>query len=270
MSIAASVSATGLQAADIALQVTAHNLANQMSTAFKKKTAVLTNLVYEDIVTGGGGPVGQSQLGIPVLQAGAGVRVAATLADMRSGTPEPTKHKFDVYISGQGYLQVDLGNGVFGYTRAGNLKVDEDGLLRTAADYPLTDNITVDMTRYSDVIIDKSGVVYGVDATQVEDARHVELGRLTLWNFVNPQGLEAKEDTVFLQSPEAGTAFQGNPGFDNLGTILQGYAERSTVDGSMELVKAISIHRYSNANATLLRLAEDTDKQNLQQLSMGS
>ena len=267
MSTAAPVSATALQAADIMLQNSAHNLANVRTTSFNREDVVATNLVYEDIVTGGGGPVGQSALGIPSVQVGSGVRVAATLPSQRNGTPQPTKNQLDIYINGVGYLQVDLGNGLVGYTRAGNLKVDEDGLLRTAADYPLMDNITIDMTKYSSVIIDKSGRIYGVDPTQSEDSRHVELGQLTLWTFMNPQGLEKREDTIFIQSPEAGTSVSNNPGQDLFGTILQGYTETSTVDSSMELVNAISIQRYSNANATLLRLAQDMDKNNLQQIS---
>ena len=264
---AATVSATATQAADVMLQNSAHNLANARTTSFHRDDLVMTNLVYEDVVTGGGGPVGQSQLGIPHVQVGSGVRVAATLQSQHNGSPDPTKNQLDIYINGVGYLQVDLGNGLVGYTRAGNLKVDEDGLLRTAGDYPLMDNITIDMTKYSAVIIDKSGKVYGVDPTQAEDSRHVELGQLTLWTFMNPQGLERREDTIFIQSPEAGTSVSNNPGNDLFGTILQGYVERSTVDSSMELVNAINIQKYSNANATHLRLAQDMEKNNLQQIS---
>ena len=267
MSIAASVSATGIEASKIGLQVIAHNLANQQSTAFQRVTPSMTNLVYEDIVTGGGGPKGQTELGIPVLQAGAGVRVAATLADQRRGTPEPTQNQLDIYINGPGYLQVDLGNGLVGHTRAGNLKIDETGVLRTAADYPLMDNITIDMTVYSGVIIDKSGKVYGIDPAQVENARHVELGQINLWTFTNPQGLEAREDTIFIQSPEAGAATSNLPGIGNMGTIMQGYKERSTVEGSVELVRAIEIQQWSQSNATLLKIAEEMDKANLNQIA---
>jgi len=267
MSTASAVAATGIQAADIALQVNAHNLANQMSAGFRGKRAVTTNLVYQDLVSGAGGPVGAAELGIPTMQAGSGVRVAATLTDMKRGTPKPTKNQFDVYINGPGYLQVDLGGGRVGYTRAGHLKVDENGLLRTASDYPLMDNIQVDLTLYSNIIIDKSGRVFGVDPMQDGTARQQQLGQLTLWNFTNPQGLEDREDTVFIQSPEAGASIQGNPGENALGTILQGYVESSTVEGPIELVNAINIQRYSSSCATMLRLGEEMDRNNLHQIA---
>lgn len=267
MSEASAVAATALGAGDIALQVSAHNLSNQLSVGFQRKNPVTTNLVYQDVVAGTGGRVGEAELGIPTMQAGAGVRTAATLTDLRRGAPEPTKNQFDIYINGAGYFQVDLGNGMVGYTRAGHLKVDEDGLLRTATDYPLMDNITIDMTVYTSVIIDKAGRVFGVDPTQYGTARQVELGQLTLWNFMNPQGLEAKEDTLFIESPEAGASIQSNPGENSVGTLLQGYVERSNVDGPMELVNAVRIHRYSNSNATMLRLGEEMERNNLQQIA---
>ncbi len=263
---ASAVAATAMEAADIMLQNTAHNLANARTTAFHTDKVIGTNLVYEDVTTGGG-PVGQTDLGIPQVQVGAGVRIASSLKTMRNGVPEPTKNQLDIHIDGTGYLQIDLGNGMLGYTRAGHLKVDEYGILRTATDYPLMDNITVDLNKYSEVIIDKSGRVFGVDPSQYGTARHTQLGQLTLWSFANPQGLENKEDTIFIETPEAGASTQGIPGLNNLGKILQGYAERSTVDTSMTLVEAINIQQYSNAGATLLKLAEDMDKHNLQQIS---
>lgn len=262
--ISAHIAATGVQAGDQAMQVAADNLANQLSDAFKRVDGVFQNTIYQDITGSFGGPQGNRQnIGIPPLQSGTGVRMAGIMRDFRPGISEATKNKFDVYIAGEGFLQVDIGNDTTAYTRMGHLKVDSSGTLRTLTDYPLTDNIQIDLTKYKDFNITRDGKVVGVDLTD----NYTELGQITLWTFVNPAGLEAKEDTLFTWLPEAGQEVQGNPNDPGFGHLMQGYIERSNVNAPKELVNAVIAQRYSNANATLLRMAQDMEKVNISQIA---
>jgi flagellar basal-body rod protein FlgG len=150
-----------------------------------------------------------------------------------------------------------------GYTRLGHLKVDSTGTLRTITDYPLTDNITIDMTKYQRLEITREGKVLGLNSQNSYD----ELGQITLKNFINPAGLEAHEDTLFVATLESGDPISGNPGEPYFGELMQGYVERSNVDGSKELIKAVMAQRYGNANAALLRMAQDMEKVNISQIS---
>ena len=56
------------------------------------------------------------------------------------------------------------------------------------------------------------------------------VGQLELVNFINPAGLEAIGDTMFAETEASGDPMAGNPGEDNMGTILQGALEQSNVD----------------------------------------
>lgn len=264
--------ATGIDAAYTGLQTTASNLANTESTAYNRYQAVNSTLLYQDVITGHGGTVGHDSLTIPLKQAGAGVRTAAILRDMHKGMPKATKNPLDVCINGSGYVQVELGgaDGRYAYTRAGNLQLDETGVLRTATGYALSDNIVIDMSVYDSVLIDKSGRVFGVDPTQTGDARYQELGRITLWKFTNPQALEAMEDTLFMEGAESGTVSQGMPGEGGFGTIQQGYIEASNVSAPKELVNAVAIKQWSESCANVLRIAEEMAKTALHQIAQSA
>jgi flagellar basal-body rod protein FlgG len=262
--LAADIAATGIQVGDQALQISANNLANQMSDGFKKSDPVFTNIVYEKLVSTLSGTTNPGEeMGVPPLQAGTGVRLAGVSRDLRMGLSDPTKNKYDISINGEGYLQVDLGNNQTGYTRMGHLKLDDQGTLRTITDYPLMDNITIDSTQFVDFHIDKTGRVVGKDP----QGAYQEIGQLTLWNFVNPQGLEDREDTVYVSTPASGQATQGNPGESGFGTIMQGYIERSNVDGPRELVRAVVAHRYTTSNAAMLRMAQQMENDTVKQIS---
>lgn len=267
MAGAAETAATGLNAAYFMMEVNAHNLANQKTAAFGRTTVVNATLTYPHIISGTGGGIGQRALGVPTMQVGAGVRTAATLRDMKRGLPKPTGNSLDVYVNGPGYFRIDLGQGRFGYTRAGKLKLDEDGVLRTATDYALSDNITLNMAVYSSVLIDKSGRVFGVDNTQVGNARYQELGAITLWNFTNPQGLEPQEDTVLIEGSESGTVVQGTPGESGFGTIQQGYVEQSNVNPPAELIEAVSTQQMAKSLSSIISLAERTENDALDKIA---
>lgn len=265
MAYAASVSATTLQAADIALQVVAHNLSNQQSTAFQGSNVALTDLVYQDVISGSS--PSSEDASHSEFKVGSGVRVASTLRNMQRGLPEHTKNPLDLYINGSGYLRVKVEEGRFAYTRAGNLKIDEDGKLLTASNYEVDPGITIDMREYDSVLIDKSGRFFGVDPKQEGAARYVELGRLDLWRFRNPQGLLPREDTLFLETEASGDPQAGSPTENGFGGIMQGYIERSNVNAPMQLVKAISIKQWSDTGASIIQIAEKMEDNSLRQIS---
>jgi flagellar basal-body rod protein FlgG len=267
MFLAGHINAGAIEAAQRGMQVHAHNLANSMSDGFCRKTPVFTDVVYQSLVGPGGGRAMQNDdTGVPAMQAGTGTRVVAVQTNFQRGMMEPTKNKFDIAIQGPGFLQVDLGNNQVAYTRSGHLRLDEDGNLLTSTGYKLTDNIQVDLTRYKDMVIAKDGQILGV----LPDNTYDTLGQLTLWKFVNPGGLMQREDTLFTTTPNTGQATQANPGEAGFGDVMQGYIERSNVDGPMELVKAALMNRFLTSNSTMLKMDQETQKSMLQQISMAT
>ena len=58
-------------------------------------------------------------------------------ADMGAGTIEQTGRNLDVAVQGPGWIAVQSPEGSEAYTRAGDLRVDPNGQLTTAAGYPV-------------------------------------------------------------------------------------------------------------------------------------
>src|SRR5262249_23872354 len=66
-----------------------------------------------------------------------------------------------------------------------------------------------------------------------------QIGQLQLTQFQNPGGLTRIGDTTFVPSPASGNATTGDPGTNGLGTLSQGFLERSNVDLTSELINLI-------------------------------
>jgi flagellar hook protein FlgE len=116
-----SIPLSGLTASSTALATIANNLANQNTTGYKESRALFRDLFYQQIgQTGGGDPI----------QVGAGTTVGTVDTNFTDGSVNPTGVPTDVAITGDGFF-VTQRNGIETYTRAGDFKVDPDGLLST-------------------------------------------------------------------------------------------------------------------------------------------
>ncbi|WP_426806148.1 flagellar hook-basal body complex protein, partial [Stenotrophomonas sp. SrG] len=77
----------------------------------------------------------------------------------------------------------------------------------------------------------------------------VEIGALTLTDFVKPAGLQARGENLFLETTASGPAQTGNPGLNGLGSVVQGALEGSNVNVVDELVSMIETQRAYEMNA---------------------
>src|SRR3546814_9816841 len=77
------------------------------------------------------------------LQIGTGVRTVATERIHTQGNVKETGNPLDIAIQGNGFLQVEMPDGTFAYTRDGNLQKDQNGQLVTAGGYPIQPPINV-------------------------------------------------------------------------------------------------------------------------------
>ena len=76
-----------------------------------------------------------------------------------------------------------------------------------------------------------------------------EVGQITLTDFVNPAGLFAKGENLYLESGASGPAQAGTPGQAGLGLLQQGALESSNVNTVEELVAMIETQRAYEINA---------------------
>jgi flagellar basal-body rod protein FlgG len=80
---------------------------------------------------------------------------------------------------------------------------------------------------------------------------------------VNPAGLQAMGENLYLQTASSGTPSTNAPGNNGVGTLNQGYVETSNVNVVEELVNMIQTQRAYEINSKAIQ----TSDQMLQKLA---
>lgn len=252
------ISKTGLDAQQTQMDVIANNLANVNTNGFKRSRAIFEDLLYQNIRQPGAQSSQQTQLPSG-LQLGTGVRSVATERNFTQGNLQQTNNNKDVAIQGEGFFQVLLPDGSTAYTRDGSFQVDAQGQLVTASGYPIQPAILIPSDATS-LTVGRDGTV---SITQAGSAVASELGALQLATFINPAGLMAKGENLFVESSSSGNPNTATPGTNGSGTLAQGFVETSNVNVVEELVNMIQTQRAYEINSKSIT----TSDQMLQKLS---
>jgi len=256
--MAMNTAATGLEALSSKLDVTANNLANVNTVAFKRSRVNFEDLLYQirrqpgtENALGNITPAG--------IEVGTGVKVSSTELNFTPGSLEITNQQLDVAIEGNGFFKVqiypDMGPGGIGYTRAGNFFINANGemVLGNSNGFRLEPTITIPENATS-ITIGSDGKVM---VTTPTDAAPQEIGQITLSRFVNPQGLLAKGQNVYVETSASGPASDGNPTDEGFGSLLQGSLEASNVEPVRELVDMIQTQRSFELNSQAIQASDE-------------
>jgi flagellar basal-body rod protein FlgG len=250
---ALSIAATGMQAQQLNVEVISNNIANMNTTGFKRQRAEFQDLLYQNLERPG---VAASAAGniVPIgVQIGVGVRTGAVGRITEQGAISRTDNPTDLAISGRGYFQVLMPSGQTAYSRAGNFAVDADGQLVTSEGFLIQPAITVPREA-TGVSISRDGVVQATMQGQVDPQN---LGQLELAAFINPAGLEAMGDNLFLETPASGAAVVGAAGAPGFGTVMQGFLETSNVNAVEEISALIVAQRAYEMNARVISATDE-------------
>lgn len=251
------ISKTGLDAQQTKMATISNNLANASTTGYKRSRAVFEDMLYQNMRQVGAQSSQDTTLPSGMML-GTGVRVVATEKMFTQGNMTQTQKPLDIAIEGRGFLQVTMPDGTLAYTRDGSLQVDSQGQIVTASGFSLQPTIIVPENAKS-VTVGGDGTVSVV----TEDNQSTQVGTLTLADFVNPAGLQAMGQNLFVESTSSGTPQVGNPGTNGLGTLAQGFLESSNVNVVEELVNMIETQRAYEMNSKAI----STTDQMLQNLS---
>ena len=238
------VAKTGLDAQQTRMSVVSNNLANTSTTGFKRDRASFEDLLYQQVRQPGGASSAQTQLPSG-LQLGTGVRIVATSKNFDQGNQQQTGRALDVMVNGRGFFEVMMPDGTSAYTRDGSFQINAQGELVTNTGYPVQPGIQIPEGAQS-VTIGSDGTI---SAQMAGEAASVEIGSLTLTDFINPAGLQAKGENLFLETMASGPAQNGTPGLNGLGQVVQGALEGSNVNVVEELVSMIETQRAYEMNA---------------------
>jgi len=247
---ALSSSTAGLTAQQLRVDIAANNLANVQTTGFKASRPcfgdLLSGRLAQEIVPLGG-------VGAAEAQVGAGARLTAVLRDFAPGMPLDTGRVLDLAVEGEGFFAVDRADGEERlYTRDGTFYVDAEGNLVTAAGDPVAPGIQIPEDALQ-VSVRSDGTVTALGA----EGEIEELGRISLYTFPNPGGLEARGGNLFAATEASGEATEGLPGEDGMGILRSGRLESSNVDLAAEMVILIEAYRAFQANARMVQTSDD-------------
>jgi len=244
-------SATGMRAQEILIDVTSNNLANVNTNGFKRHHVDFADLMYAN-GRNAGGQVTASQSAPVGLQLGSGVRVFGTTKNFQPGNAEQTFNPTDVMINGEGFFQITMPDGSFGYTRDGAFRMQADGTLVNGDGLLLSDNITIPENALDQLTIGADGTV----STIVNGAQQT-IGQIQLYQFRNPAGLRNEGGNILTETPASGTAIGGNPTSLGFGSLQQNFLERSNVEVVNELVSLISAQRAYEINSRAIRAGDE-------------
>lgn len=238
------VAKTGLDAQATRMTVISNNLANVSTTGFKRGRAAFEDLLYQTVRQAGGQTSQQTQAPTG-LNLGTGVRVVATDRQFAQGNLQQTQNPLDLAVNGRGFFQVTLPDGTTAYTRDGGFQVDSQGQLVTSSGFTVQPGITIPDAAQS-VTIGSDGTVSVKLAGQ---AASQQVGSLTLADFVNPAGLQATGENLYVETAASGTPQTGTPGLSGMGSVVQGSLESSNVNVVEELVNMIETQRAYEMNS---------------------
>jgi flagellar basal-body rod protein FlgF len=224
--------ASALRSVEQWQDITAHNLSTSSVAGFKK-----TDASFESVKVG--------QLPKETLsEFERGFRAQYPLIDgqytMRQGDLRQTANPYDVAIEGDGFFELDSGNGNMLYSRDGHFRLNADSVLVSSTGKEVQgENGRIQiLPAMGEVIINKKGEV-----TQ-ERAPNTIIARLRIVNFEDPQKLgrmpggfrAAGQEPQQIQEPQ----------------VLQNFVENSNVNPIQEMVNMISLSRIHEANQKMI------------------
>jgi len=240
------VARSGLQAQQTKMDTLAHNMSNMNTTGFKHVRAEFQELLDVQLADATAGSNRESGRA-------AGTRLSATQRLFEQGAVEMSDYEWDMAIEGDGFFQVRMPDGAFGYTRDGSFRMDGQGRLTTADGYLLMPEFTLPPDA-EDVMVNSDGTVMVRRRGEVDPTL---LATLTLSRFVSAEGLDAAGENLFRETVASGAPVQSAPGTPGVGNLIGHALERSNVDLSQEMVDLISTQRAYTIMIHLLQTSDE-------------
>lgn len=240
---------TGLTGNSKAMGIIGDNISNVNTVGFKGSKAVFSD-IFSSILTNGS----------VTSQLGRGSQLQGTIQSFQQGSFEASSNALDLAIDGSGFFVVNNGTGNF-YTRAGQFRLNDDGLVQSITGEILQGNqITNGVVSTSTTNIDLAGVQsqpqasttfqLGANLNSAATAASTFNSPVTLFNSVGSQVLLNIQFTksatanswTYNMTPSDGTITSGGSGTVTFNTSGQ----LSAINGS--LADQSIVIDYSAAN----------------------
>ncbi|CAD6549022.1 flagellar hook-basal body protein [Paraburkholderia metrosideri] len=241
------IGAMGLNAQQTAVDVTANNIANMNTPAFKRGA-----VSFSELLTSAAAPLNRAAAN-DVVSTAAGVVADPSLHVFTAGELRPTANALDLAIRGDGFIELASESGQATLWRGGVLHVGGDGYLTAPNGLPLKAMISVPRDA-SSITVSATGQVQATIPNQTEP---VDLGEIELVMPADVRALQSAGDGVYRIQDDGITVSRVRPGEDNAGTLAQGFSEASNVSLSDALVSLMLYQRAYASNARLVQAGDE-------------
>ncbi|MDB5991943.1 MAG: flgF [Herbaspirillum sp.] len=212
----------------------ANNLANASTTGFRSQFDTFRAV---PVVAGSGGS-SLSNTRTLVVDSTSGT-------DFTPGALQQTGRSLDVAVQGSGWLAVQAADGTEAYTRAGDLKIDQNGVLQTqSGNSVLGDTGPITIPPQSSVTIATDGTVSTVATDGVPNAVNI-IGRIKLVNPDNATMVHG-DDGLYRQADGADATA------DQTVQLAPGFIESSNVNPVESMVTMINLARQFDLHMKML------------------
>ena len=222
------------------MDITANNLANVSTAGFRA----------DSLVTREADDTGAYAEGDP--RDVRFVRDVFELHDMAQGPISNTGNPLDVAIQGGGFFMVQGPGGATQYTRDGAFAISADGRLVTSDGYPVLS------AGGSPIVFEAEGGAPTITRDGAITVNGIEVGRLGVVDFANPQALVKTGQNLWSANGQASRDFEG--------VVIQGAIEGSNVNPVLEVTRLIEISRAYESAARIVSGADDLRQRALQRL----
>jgi flagellar basal-body rod protein FlgG len=246
------IAQSGLEAQQFNVDVISNNLANVSTNGFKRQRAVFEDLLYQTLRQPGAQSSQLTQYPTG-LQLGTGVATVATARIFTQGNLQQVGGSLNLAIEGRGFFQILLPNGNTAYTRDGGFQLDSQGQIVNALGFTLQPTITIP----ADALTITIGGDGTVSVTQPTSSTPTQVGNIQLADFINPGGLQAIGNNLYLETASSGPPTTGDPGVNGLGVLDQGFLEASNVSVTEELVDLITAQRAFEINSRAVQVSDE-------------
>ncbi|MCW2381534.1 MULTISPECIES: flagellar basal body rod protein FlgF [unclassified Sphingobium] len=173
-------------------------------------------------------------------------------ADMKAGTAVQTGNTLDIAVDGDALIAVQANDGSEAYTRRGDLRLNESGLLTTGDGYAvLGEGGPITLPPADSVNIAKDGSIWIVpQGGQIDQPQQVDVIKL-----VNAKGSTIAKSTDTLFREVNGGALPQDP----MATVTSGALEGSNVNATTALVQMIEASRAWENQIKMIDTAKEID-----------
>ncbi|HKU13565.1 MAG TPA: flagellar hook-basal body complex protein [Steroidobacteraceae bacterium] len=236
------IAAIGLQAQKEQLDAAANNLANINTTAFKRQSVDFAAILDR-------APAGNA---IEATDGGEARPARVLRFDSSAGKINATGRALDVAIAGPGFIEVALPGDKVGYSRAGSLQINPEGMLSLASGHVLKADIQVPSDATNVRILGDGSV----SALLAGDEQPTVLGQIELAAFDNPESLVYRGEGIFTAAGEIEPR-RARPGEDGVGELETQSLEASNVDMVDEMVSLLMMQRVYELNSRVAQVADE-------------